>query len=100
MFRLVYRPIPQNPGCQARLMSVTTCRRGMWSERCRSGGVDPDEAVVPGVVRWVVAAPGAAVEGQALFQAIAGPLRELQRWRVVGVDLQPDPGEARGGVCP
>jgi hypothetical protein len=33
--------------------------------------------------------------GQALFQA-----GKLQRWRVAGLDLQPDPGKARGGVRP
>jgi hypothetical protein len=96
----VNRIILWNLECQVRVVSVTTCRHSTSGGRGRSGGVDPDEAVVPGVVFWVVAAPGAAVAGQALFQAVAGPPRKLQRWRVVGVDLQPDPGKARGGVRP
>jgi short chain dehydrogenase len=56
------RPVPTT--WSERSLRSTRMGRG-WS-----GGVDPDEAVVPGVA--VVAGPYTAVAGQALFQAVAG----------------------------
>ena len=88
-----------------RRIAATGGSLGAGSERCSRSccwpAVTTSQVVwiqlqaVPAILRWVVAAPGAAVARQALLQAVAGPRCKpsMACWRI---DLQPDPGEASG----